>query len=131
MHILGTLLNISSRKTTPGHALLTMNGLITKLQEKYNFLKHVKIKDTRFVELDDPIDVMADINSVKSDDVGRALYDIIKSTNDALGGSAGHFFIKELKNNIEENYYTKIEQMGLDLGLMQLEFEISEMTKKL
>jgi hypothetical protein len=130
-HILETLLSISSRKTTQGHALLTMNGLITKLQGKYNFLKHVEIKDTRFVELDDPIGVMTDINSVKSDDVGRALYDIIKSMNDALGESAGHFFIKELRNNIGENYSTIIEEMGLDLGLMQLEFEVSEMTKKL
>jgi len=130
-HILETLLSISSRKTTQGYALLTMNGLITKLQEKYNFLKHVEIKDTRFVELDDPIGVMTDINSVKSDDVGRALYDIIKLMNDALGESAGYFFIKELRNNIAENYYTIIEEMGLDLGLMQLELEVSEMTKKL
>ena len=130
-HILETLLSISSRKTTQGYALLTMNGLITKLQEKYNFLKHVEIKDTRFVELDNPIGVMTDINSVKSDDVGRALYDIIKLMNDALGESAGYFFIKELRNNIAENYYTIIEEMGLDLGLMQLELEVSEMTKKL
>ena len=129
--ILNTLINISSRKTTKGYAISTLDSLIKKLEERYNFLKHIEIKDTRFLETDEPVTVMSGINIVRSDDVGDALYDIIRSMNTVLGKNAGHFFIKELRNSIGELYYSTIEDMGLDLGLMQLEHEIDELEKKL
>ena len=130
-HILQTLVNISSRKTTSGTAISTMNELIKKLEDKYDFLKHVEIKDTRFLELEDPITVLTDINKINSNDIGRALYDIIKMMNSNLGKAAGHFFFKELRNRINDSYYPDIEEMGIDLSLMQLEFEVNEMSKKL
>lgn len=130
-HVLQKLIDISSRKTTKGHAVSTMYELIKKLEEKYDFLRHVEIKDTRFLEMDEPITVMSDIDIVKSDNVGDALYDIIKTLNIALGKDAGHFFIKELRNSIGEVYYSTIEDMGLDLGLMQLEQEVNELENKL
>jgi len=130
-HILQTLINISSRKTTKVQAVTTMNQLIKKLKIKYDFLKHIEIKNTSFMETEEPVSVMSDINGIKSNEVGKALYDIIKTMNSNLGKNAGYFFIKELKNNIEEDYYSTIEEMGLDFGVMQLEFEINEMSKKL
>jgi len=130
-HILQTLIRISSRKTTKGDAVSAMDELIKKLQDKYDFLKHVEIKDIRFMETEEPVTVMSDIDGVKSNDVGKALYDIIKTMNSSLGKEAGYFFIKELRNNIREDYYSTIEEMGLDFGVMQLEFEINEITKKL
>jgi len=130
-HVLHTLVSISSRKTNSGQAISTLYESIKKLKGKYNFLKHIEIKDTRFMELGDPITVMTDIDKIRSDNIGKALYDIIKSMNLSLGKDAGYFFIKELRNRIEEDYISTIEEMGLDLGLMQLEFEVNEMTKKL
>lgn len=130
-HILNTLITLSSRKTTQGHAVTTMNNLIENLKNKYDFLKHIEVKDTQFSELDDPISVMSDINNIKSDNIGKALYDIIKNMNIALGRDAGFYFFKELRRNIGDDYSESIEDMGLDLGLMQLEFEVNEITKKL
>ena len=130
-HILQKIIDISTRKTTEGHAVSTMNGLIKKLEEKYNFLRHIEIKDARFLEIAEPITVMSDINVVKSNNVGEALYDIITTMNNTLGKEAGHFFIKELRDNIEEDYYSTIEEMGLDLSVMQLEYEVNELEKKL
>ena len=130
-HILQTLINISSRKTTAGFAVSTMDDLIKKLKIKYEFLKHIEVKDTRFIESNEAITVMSGINKIKSDEIGKALYDIIKTMNITLGKNAGHFFIRELRSNISDFYYTRVEDMGLDLGLMQLENEVTEMTKKL
>ncbi len=129
-HVLDKLINISSRKTTSGHAISTLFKSIKELEKKYGFLKHIDIKDTEYMELEEPITVMSEINNVNSDDVGKALYDIIKSMNNNLGKNAGYFFIKELKNSIDDDYNTRIMNMGLDLSIMQLEFEINEMTKK-
>ncbi|KYK21539.1 hypothetical protein AYK24_09000 [Thermoplasmatales archaeon SG8-52-4] len=130
-HVLDALIDISSRKTTKGHAVSTMNNVIKQLEDKYDFLKHVEVNDTRFIEQDEPISVMRDLNTIKSNKLGDALYDIIKTMNIALGKNAGYFFIKELKNNLQDNYNTSFEDMGLDLGLMQLEHEIKELTKKI
>jgi hypothetical protein len=94
-YVLETLINISSRKTTKGHAVSTMADLIKKLESKYDFLKHVEVKDTRFLEMSEPISVMSDINKVKSSKLGNALYEIIKTMNIELGKDAGYFFIKE------------------------------------
>ena len=66
-HVLQTLINISSRKTTKGQAASTMNELIKKLQEKYDFLKHIEIKDIRFMETDEPVRVVGPFFRVKGD----------------------------------------------------------------
>ena len=130
-HVLQKLIDISSRKTTTGHAVSTMHDLIKNLERKYSFLKNIEIKDIRFLEMSEPITVMSDINGVKLIEVGKALSDIIKTMNLRLGNEAGHFFIKELKNSIADEYSTTIEEIGLDLGLMQLEFEVNKMAKEL
>jgi len=130
-HVLQKLIDISSRKTTTGQAVSTMHDLIKNLERKYSFLKNVEIKDIRFLEMSEPVTVMSDINGIKLIEVGKALSDIIKAMNLRLGNEAGHFFIKELKNSIAEEYSTTIEEMGLDLGLMQLEFEVNKMAKEL
>jgi DNA integrity scanning protein DisA with diadenylate cyclase activity len=130
-YVLQKLIDISSRKTTAGHAVSTMQDLVKNLERKYNFLKNVEIKDYRFIEINEPITVMSGINKIKLMEVGKALTDIIKTMHIRLGEEAGHFFIKEFKNSLEGEYSTTIEEMGLDLGLMQLEFEVNKMIKKL
>lgn len=130
-HVLKNLVSISGRKTTQEQAFSAMSDLIKKFQNKYDFLKHIEVKDTRFSEIHDTITVMSDINSVNSEDIGKALYDIIKNMNLSLGKNAGHFFIKELRTRIGGDYTAMIDDMGIDLGLMQLEFEVEQMTKKL
>lgn len=130
-HVLQILIDVSGRKTTQDQAFITVSELVRNLQKKYNFLKHVEIKNTRFLEMQEPVSVMSEINQIGKNDIGKALYDIIKDMNQSLGKEAGHFFIKELKRNIREDYKTTMEDIGLDLGLMQLESEVNEMSKKL
>ena len=130
-HILDTLIDISGRKTTKGYAVSTMNILIKRLENKYNFLKNIEINDARFTEMSEPITVMSGINNVKSNELGNAICDIIRTMNNALGKDAGFFFIKEIKDHLQEVYSEKFEDMGLDLGLMQLEHEVRELSKKI
>ena len=63
-HVLKTILNISSRKSTEGHAVSTMTTLLRRLEDQYDFLKHVDIKDTRFQETFDTITVMNDMDTI-------------------------------------------------------------------
>ena len=128
-HVLENLISISSRKTTLGTAISTLDDSLKKLRPKYDFLKHVEIKDTRYFEIGEPVSVMSSINNIRSNDVGKALQDIIKNMNTNLGKNAGYFFIKELQNNIGGNYTSVMKDMGVDLGLLQLETEINKLGK--
>jgi hypothetical protein len=105
-------------------------SLLRKLGDKYNFLKYIEIKDSRFFEDVDSISVMSDVNSVPSLELGKAIHEIITTMNRSLGEDAGHFFIKEVSKGIGDEYYSSIKDMGLDLSLLQLEHEVDEMGKR-
>jgi len=128
--VLNTLVSISSRKTTEGYAVSIMDTLIKRLEGTYEFLKHVEVSDTRFLEDDATISVMSDIDSVQPTEIGKAIHDIIVTMNESLGKDAGHFFVKEISRNIGDDYHSTIKDMGVDLGLMQLEHEVNELEKR-
>ena len=128
-NLLATMIDISGRKTNRGHAITTMDSLIKQLKTRYEFLRHIQIKDTRFSEGEDAVSVMSDINSVEATEMGRAIHDIITTMDRSLGRSAGHFFIKELRTTLKDDYNSSIMEMGVDLGLLQLEHEVEEWEK--
>ena len=127
--VLQTLINVSSRKTTDNYAFTTLNTLITQLKQKYDFLKNIEIKDIQYLEENNSITVMSAMNSVPPTEIGKALTAIISTMTQSLGKNAGHFFIKEIQRNLEEEYSSAITDMGVDLNLMQLEFEVTQMEK--
>ncbi len=128
-NVLTNLIEISGRKTSKGHAINTIDTVMGKLRNKYDFLKYVKINDNRFVEDGALISVMEKINKADTNLMGKALNDIISNMHFSLGNNAGHFFIKELQRNIGGDYKSVMKEMGVDLGLMQLEMEINELGK--
>ena len=131
-NVLNTLLKISSRKDIDINVISTMGSLVKKLEEKYSFLKHVEIKDTRFLEADNPITVMSDMNNVPSTEVGKAIHEIIFSMTASLGRDAGFYFIKEIGHRIGEDCNTTIkDDMGVNLDLMQKEWDVSRMERRL
>ncbi len=130
-YVLKRLIDISSRKTSYVNAITTMDSSVKDLKEKYDFLRHIEIKNTQYLESDDSITIMADINNIESNELGKALYSIIKKMNKSLGKSAGHFFIKEFRTGMNDDYHSMITDLGIDLSLLQLEFEVEELEKKL
>ncbi len=130
--VLKTLISISSRKTDFPYAVMTMDDLIKRLEARYIFLKHVQINDDVYKEeTTDVISVMSDINNVSPAELGQAIHAIIESVSRSLGENAGHFFIKEIRNTLSDDYLSVMRDMGVDLGLMQLESEITRLERGL
>lgn len=129
--VLTNLLNISGRKTSKEHAVMIMDSLLKKLENRYDFLKHIEIKDTRFLEDEESINVFSDLNTVSGNEVGKAIKDIISMMNNSLGKNAGYFFFKEISKGIDDDYQTTMKDMGVDLGIMQLQREVEEMEKNM
>ena len=128
-HILMNLFDISRRKTTEGYAFSIIDSSLKELERKYNFLKNVEIRDTRFSEDNYSVSVMSDINLISPNEVGKAIHDIIILTNNTLGKNAGHFFLKELSHNVGDDYRTIMRDIGINLDLMQLENEVAQLEK--
>jgi len=121
--VLKTLISISRRKT---------EDLMKRLEPQYGFLKHVQINDDFYTEgSGDVISVMSDINTVSPTELGKALHSIIDSMNRSLGANAGHFFIKEIRNNLSDEDLSIMRDMGVDLSLMQLESEIIRLEREI
>ena len=131
-NVLNTLLKISRRKDTDIDIVSTMDSLVKKLEGKYSFLKHIEIKDTRFLEGIDSITVMTDLDSVPQTEIGKAIHEIIYSMTESLGKDAGFYFIKEVGHRIREDCYTTIrDDMGVNLSLMQMEWDVTRMERRL
>ncbi len=131
-NILKTLISISSRKTDLPFTILTMEGLIKRLETQYHFLKNVQINDDVYNEdFGNIISVMSEINTVPSTELGKAIHSIINSMNRSLGENAGHFFIKEIRNTLSDEHLSVMKEMGVDLGLMQLESEITRLEREI
>jgi hypothetical protein len=131
-NVLKTLISISSRKTDLPYAIMTMEDLIKQLKPRYDFLKHVQINDDVYnEETANIISVMSDINTVPPSEMGKALHAIIDSLNRSLGERAGHFFIKEIRTTLSDDYLSVMKTMGVDLGMMQLESEIVRLEREI
>jgi len=130
-NLLNVLIDISGRKTDRGHAIFTLESVIRKLEDKYGFLTNIEVNDTRYLEFVNPIDVTSDINNTSSADIGEALHDIITTMDSSLGDDAGHFFIKEIRNKLSDEYRFSMDEMGVDLSLMQLEREVRNLERSI
>jgi len=131
-NVLKTLISISSRKTDLPYAIMTMEDLIKRLETRYDFLKHVQINDDLYnEETASIISVMSDVNAVPPTEMGKALHAIIDSLNRSLGERGGHFFIKEIRSTLSDEYLSVMKSMGVDLGMMQLESEITRLEREI
>lgn len=128
--VLNTMVSISGRKTNLGYAAVVLDSSIKKLEDKYNFLRDVEVKDIRFLEDIDSVSVMSTLDKLPPKKVGSAIQEIITTMNNTLGKDAGYFFIKELSRNLEDDYQNSIKYMGVDLSLLQLEHEVNELEKR-
>ena len=131
-NILERLILISGRKTDKVYALMTMESLIKDLQAQYSFLKNIQINEDLYSEdTITTVSLRSNFHDVTATDLGKALHAIIFQLNRSLGDLAGHFFIKELRNTLSDDYLTTMREMGVDLGIMQLETEVSHLEQQL
>jgi len=127
-HVLFSLVNVTSEKSSKDYAWSIIKNLIKELRTNYDFLKHIKINDLKSLNntIDD-INVGSDLNKVDSRDIGRAIQNIIDVFKTRMGSRAGYFFIQEFRNIIGEDLNEIIKKMGVDLRLSELQNELSGM----
>ncbi|MBU0497305.1 MAG: hypothetical protein KKG04_05050 [Candidatus Thermoplasmatota archaeon] len=124
---LSKIIDIIARKSVEIHAVLTLNEVKQKLQQKYDFLRYIDIKDKRdqhdFKDLR-PVIIDPAFNQIPPESVGVAFHAMIDEFSRLIGKNDTYFLLSELQKNLSAQYITQIGSMGVDFELILLEREI-------
>jgi len=124
-HTLASLVHVASTKTSEEYARSSVKNLLKELEENYGFLRHIEIKDVKYLENTyDAITVMSNIDHIEPLKVGRAIQNLVDVLKRHLGKRAGYFFMKEFQDDLGEDYRSIIKSMGVDLRLADLQDEL-------
>jgi len=129
--IFDTLYKISSRKTTEGYTYYLMQSIKEDLQEQYPFLSTFQFVDTRFSEEENFVHWENNIEKIKTDQLCYSLNEYINKVHRSLGKNAGPFFFKEISSKISDDSNAVLKSYGIDLIIMQLEYEIDTLEKRI
>lgn len=118
------IITIAGRRTSETVASAFMEAVLKTLERKYRFLKYIQIENVAYFEghRSGAIHIKEQkVDSVDESEVGRAIESMIRVLCLDLEEDTGLFFIKEVKDNLDEKYLVKLRKCGVDLELLKLE----------
>jgi hypothetical protein len=119
-HVLKTLIDLLSNASTQSYAVLMVNNILRNFDNKFIFLKEVKIDGLKYSQGEDAIIIPQNINSVRASELGRSLQRIIENISTTMGDEPGKNFINRFKNNLGKAYILRIEELGVNLHMIEL-----------
>ena len=119
-NILKGLFKVAGRRTSQHFVTTVLGAIIRTLENNYDFLKHVRLKDDN-VNVDDVLYISSDIDNVETSVLCKGVEAIVRVVYMDLRGQGGLFFIRELKTHAGENVISTIRENGVDLELMEIE----------
>jgi len=109
---------VSGRRTSESFAYKVINTIVNSLKNRYMYLEHISIQG---IESIDQIQVSTQINNIQTSELFKGLETIIRVVYMDLEDTAGLYFIKELKQQMEKDILTTLIKNGLDLNLLEIE----------
>ena len=120
-HLLKAIVDVAGRRTLDSFVVKSISTIIKTLEQEYDFLRYVKVKDVIYSEDGESVIVTSEIDSIDPFMIGKVIDIIIRKTYEGLDNEAGLYFITELEDYIGENYVSEIKNRGVDLDLIQSE----------
>jgi len=119
-HVIKSLVDVLSEASAQSYAVLAVDSVLKKMDDKYGYLRYVKIDNTRYSEGLNAISIPSGLNTIRSSEVGRAIQKIIENIVVSLGDEAGQYFIERFSQRLGKIYLMRIEEMGVNLHMIQL-----------
>jgi len=119
-HILKALVDILSDSSSESYAILMVNNVLRNYEEKFNFLKNIKIAGIRYSKGLDQIVVPSEIDKIRRSDLGRSIQKILEAIVESLGEEGSKYFIGKLKERLGKAYLLRIEEIGVNLHMIEL-----------
>ncbi|MFH1100535.1 MAG: hypothetical protein V1726_00665 [Methanobacteriota archaeon] len=127
--LLQTIVDIIGRRSSEHYAVVMINNAIKKISKHYTILQNVSIKSSQFTESPQLIMVPPEINMLSPRDFHDILHQFLYEITNSIGKTAGHFFLKELKETIGAPCDTTLVTLGIDLSYMHFQ-QITEKRAK-
>lgn len=121
MKVLETIINLIDKETSKGFSIVLINSILEKLENKFDVLKYIKIDKSHFSDGINAISFSEEINSIEPYQLGKAIKEIINTTQHDLEDNA-YFFIEEFKKQIGKEYLEKLDEIGVNLHLLEMKF---------
>ena len=120
--VMQTLHNRIKRRSDEEHAIKLLTSVVSQIERKYDFLKHIKIVDNRYHDDFEIIQINDEINTVPTDQFYAAINDLMKETIVQLKRVADYYFIREYKQSLGAKDETKLKNKGINLDVMQSDY---------
>jgi hypothetical protein len=119
-HVIKALIDIVNETTTQSYAVLMVNNMLKKHEDRFEYLKLINIDSSRFSEDIDAIIVPEEIEKVRESELGRGLQKVMETLIKSLGDEAGRNFVDKFKKRLGKAYILRIEEIGVNLHMMEL-----------
>lgn len=119
--VLKALYHVAGRRTTNSFAAKVIGSIIKTLEQKYIFLKYVRINDRGELLEDEAIAISPEIENVDRELVGKAIEAIVRVVYMDIIGKGGLFFIAEIKKRAGDELMDQLQNFGVDLAALQIE----------
>ena len=121
-NIVRAAINVIGRRTSEGYSLIVVSNVTVALSGKYNFFKFVKIRTTQYTEVIEVLSVNDEINNIDEKEIADGIKEFVENITTSMGRDAGYFFIKEVKEELPYSIEKRLDDLGIDLNNMQLEY---------
>jgi hypothetical protein len=129
-NILQILITKIGRRTSESFAVVTLNTVLRKLEQKYPFLKYIQVERTQYSEGLDAVNVFPEINTIQPEIFNDAIGDFLKSSIQNLEHNADYFFIREFEEAFDKEYKDILRDRGIDLSLMQNQYFVNRIDEQ-
>jgi len=119
--VLSSIFNTASRRTSTRSAGEVLGSSIKTLERKFDFFKYVYLTPTESGSGDFAVSISPVVDSVKPEEIGKAIESLIRVIYNDLSSEAGLYFVTELKELAGEDVSRAIKECDVDLDQVQLE----------
>lgn len=119
--VIKAIYTVASRRTTSKFADETVGSTIRTLENKYDFLKYVKINKDAVSDSGFAISVSKEVDSIHPTRIGKAIESILRIVYNDMNEEAGLYFVSELKEYAGDDVTKGIFNCDVDLDQVQIE----------
>jgi len=119
-NVLMALIDVLKEATSQSYAVLFIDHVLKGIDERYGYMKYIKIDSSRYSDGIDAVSVPSSVESISPTELARAIQKLVEQITTSLGDDASKDFIGRFKRRLGSAYLSKIEHMGVNLHMIQL-----------
>jgi len=118
--VLKTMIDIIGKTSSENYAIFAVNSFLRTIDNRYDFIKHIKIEPAKNQGELYHILIGQDIDTISETDARRAIQQLLECIIESLGEKISDTFISQFKNSLDKKYLSKIEEMGINFHMIEL-----------